>query len=134
MAGTITITEVTYTSVRKVTLEWTSDASGNADATTTKAFTGEVVRAVQLPDSGGTQPTDLYDVTVTDSDGADVLHGLGANLSNAATTQKAQKDGLGAVAASKLTLNVSNAGSGKGGKAIVYLRSFIAPVGRRNKR
>ena len=122
MAGTVTTTEITYPRIKKVTFTWTSSAGGAADATTTHTYTGEVVRAVQVPDGGGTQPTDLYDVTVTDSDGADVLHGTGANLSNAAVTNAAPKDGLGAVVNSTLTLAVTNAGNATGGVTILYLR------------
>jgi hypothetical protein len=122
MAGTVTNEEITTTSVKKITFTWTSSAGGAADGVTAQKYTGEIVRAVQVPDGGGTQPTDLYDVTVTDADGADVLHGLGANISNAAATNKATKDGLGAVVNSLLTLAVTNAGNAKGGKTILYLR------------
>lgn len=121
-AGTVTTSVISNTSVRKVTFTWTSSAGGAADATTTAVFTGEVVRVVQIPDGGGTVPTTLYDVTVTDSDGADVLHGAGANLSETAPTNKAPKDGLGAVTNSTLTLGVTNAGNAKGGKTILYIR------------
>jgi hypothetical protein len=123
MAGTVTTTEVNWARVKKVTFVWTSSAGGAADATTSQSYTGEIIRAVQIPDSGGTQPTDLYDVVVTDGDGADVLHGTGANLSNAAATNKhGAKDGLGTVVNSTLTLAVTNAGNAKGGKTIVYIR------------
>ena len=122
MAGTVTLTEITHTQIKKITFTWTSSAAGAADGATSGTYTGELVRVVQVPDGGGTQPTDLYDVEVTDADGADVLHGLGANLSNAAATNKAAKDGLGTVVNSVLTLAVTNAGNAKGGKTIVYLR------------
>ena len=122
MAGTVTLTEITHTQPKKITFTWTSSAGGAADGATSGTYSGEIIRAVQVPDSGGTQPTDLYDVVLTDADGADVLHGLGANLSNAAATNKAAKDGLGAVVNSVLTLAVTNAGNAKGGKTIVYLR------------
>jgi hypothetical protein len=122
MAGTVTKTEITYTPLKKCLFTWTSSAGGAADATSTESYTGEVVRAVHVPDAGGTQPTDLFDVVVTDSDGADVLGGTGANLSNAATTNKVAANGLGAVVNSTLTLAVTNAGSAKGGKTILFIR------------
>ena len=122
MAGTVTTTEETIGSVKKITFTWTSSAGGAADGTTTGYYTGEIVRVVQIPDSGGTQPTNLYDVTVNDDDSADVLLGLGANLVNNANTDKVTKDGLGVVANAQLTLGVTNAGAAKGGKTILYLR------------
>lgn len=123
MAGTVTTVEERIGRIHKVKFTWVSSAGGAADATTTDYYTGEIVRAVQIPDSGGTQPTDQYDVVVNDSDSADALYGLGANLSNAATTLKAEKDGLGAVANTKLTLAVTAAGNAKGGQTILYLRT-----------
>ena len=122
MAGTVTLTEQTVGLLKKVTFAWVSDAAGAADKVTTNIFSGEVVRAVHIPDSGGTQPTDLYDVDVNDADGADLLHGNAANISNAAPTETAPKDGLGALEKSKLTLAVTNAGNAKGGKTILYIR------------
>jgi hypothetical protein len=122
MAGTVTTTEILYDTVRKITFTWLSSAGGAADGATTAVLTGELVRAVQIPDSGGTQPSDAYDVTVLDSDGADVLSGLGANISQSGITTKTTIDGLGAVVASALTLHVTNAGNAKGGKTILYLR------------
>ena len=122
MAGTVTTTETTHTSVKQIKFVWTSSAGGAADATTTAAFDGRVIYAAQIPDGGGTQPTNAYDVTVTDANGVDVLKGLGADLSNAANTYKADSDGLGAVSGSTLTLAVTNAGASKGGKTILYIR------------
>ena len=122
MAGTVTVTETTYTSVKKIKWVWTSTSGGAADLVTTKAFDGLLERVAFIPDGGGTQPTDNYDITITDADGVDVLAGLGANLSNAATVVKTHANGLTAVAGSTLTLNVTNAGSAKGGIVIVYLR------------
>ena len=122
MAGTVTVTEERLGKIHKVKFVWLSSAGGAADKTTDGYYTGEIVRAVQIPDGGGTQPTDLYDCAVNDSDGADALYALGANLSNAAATLKAEKDGLGAVANTKLTLAVTNAGNAKGGQTILFLR------------
>lgn len=122
MAGTVTVSEKRFGSVKKVTFTWSSSAGGAADGATTYAYDGEILEAVQFPDGGGTQPTNLYDVVVNDADGIDVLGGLGANLSNAANTIKQFKDGLLCVAGSALTLAVTNAGDAKGGKVILYIR------------
>lgn len=122
MAGTVTVNETTHTSVKRIYWDWLSTAGGAADKVTVNAFDGLLERAVFIPDGGGTQPTDLYDVTITDPDGVDVLAGLGANLSNAATVVKTHADGLTAVSGQLLTLNVTNAGNAKGGIVILYLR------------
>lgn len=121
MAGTVTVTERTHTSVKKITWDWLSDASGNADLVTTAAYDGVIQRLVTVPDGGGTQPTDLYDLTITDGDGLDVLLGAGANRSNASTQQVASSS-LGVVAGDTLTLNISNAGNAKGGVTHLYIR------------
>lgn len=122
MAGTVTVTEYNTGSVRKVKFAWVSDAAGAADGATTRVYGGRVIYAIQIPDGGGTQPTNLYDVTVVDGDSIDVLKGLGADLSNAANTYKADSDGLGAVGGEALTLHVTNAGNAKGGKTILFIR------------
>lgn len=122
MAGTVTVSETTHTSVKRIYWDWLSTAGGAADLVTAAAYDGLLERAVFIPDGGGTQPTDLYDVTITDPDGVDVLAGLGANLSNAATVVKTHADGLTAVSGQLLTLNVTNAGNAKGGVVILYLR------------
>lgn len=121
MAGTVTVSERTHTSVRKITWAWTSDASGNADKITTVAFDGVLQMLVTVPSGGGTAPTDLYDVTVTDGDSVDVLLGAGANRA-AASTQAVAASSLGVVAGDKLTLNVSNSGNAKQGTVHLYIR------------
>lgn len=123
MAGTVTVTEARAKDwpISKVTFTWLSSAGGAADGTTTYAYTGKVVRVVNVPDAAATQPTDLYDVTILDADSADVLAGAGANVSNAAKTQTVSPVLLGAVVESLLTLGVTNAGNAKGGQTIVYI-------------
>ncbi|MEY4634800.1 MAG: hypothetical protein RJA55_598 [Acidobacteriota bacterium] len=122
MAGTVTTTENAVGTVKKVTFTWVSSAGGAADATTTNSYDGEIIAIFQIPDAGGTQPTNSYDVVVKDADNHDILLGLGADISNSANSYKAKKDGLGAVASSKLTLAVTNAGSAKGGSTILWIR------------
>lgn len=117
--GSITITYAEARTVRKVTLAWTSDASGNVSANLTKELSGNIQRVAFIPGSGGTQPTDLYDIVLLDSDGVDVLAAGGANLSNATKSQSIVDaraiDGT-------LELQVSNAGNAKTGTVALYLR------------
>lgn len=123
MAGTVTAVEQTSVgTVKRLKLTWVSSAGGAADYTTTVPFDGDLICASFIPDGGGTQPSNLYDVTLADSDGVDVLNGLGANLSNAATVNKLKSDGLLAVAGSTLVLSVTNGGNAKGGVVRLLLR------------
>ncbi len=89
-SGSVTMTksvEVTgtgvyasYTGLMVYSFGWTSDASGNVVATIND-MDGTLVRAVTIPSDGATSPTANYDVTFSDSDGIDLLSGLGANRS-----------------------------------------------------
>lgn len=105
---------------------WTSDAAGRVVARTDRALFGTIARVVTNP--GGTAPTDDYDITVTDDDGADVLAGKGSNRDTANTEQVVPLIGDGTTTqqpvavGSRLTLNITNAGNAKVGEFIVYLR------------
>jgi len=121
MAGTVTVSEETFGSVKKIQWDWLSDASGDANKATTNPYEGEILFAVFEPDSGGTQPTDQYDVVINDPDGYDVLVGVGADLSNAANVYKL-KAAMGAVKADVLNLVVSNGGNAKGGLVTLFIR------------
>jgi hypothetical protein len=120
MSGTVTSTEIAYTSVQKIKLAWTSASDGRADATTDAYFNGKLIQVTTVPD-GTAAPTDNYDVYVKDSDGVDLLQGNGENRDTANTEHIAEAS-LGAVAESKLTLLVQNAGDTKKGAVYIYLR------------
>jgi len=128
-AGSVTLTYgETRPTVRTVTLAWTSDAAGAVNGTLTKMVSGEVLRVVYVPGSGGTQPTDLYDLTLEDANGVDVLAGKGANLSNVNKTQICPLIGDGTTTNQRnavdgtLELKVTNAGNAKTGTVVVYLK------------
>lgn len=74
-------------------IDWTSNAAGAVTQTNAEAITAEVpklrgllLRVIVIPDSGGTQPDDLFDMTLLDANGIDMLAGNGANLSNSQNT------------------------------------------------
>lgn len=120
--GTVTITEVTHTSAKKVSFVWVSGSGaedGTASGTTTAAFDGDIIGLATIPSV--TAPTNLYDITVTDAGGHDVLMGAGADRATA-TTEYVAGTSLAVAAGSKLTLNVTNAGTTKGGTCILYIR------------
>ena len=119
--GTVTITELlTGRSVKKVTWAWTSTAGGDASDVTTGVCDGDLIGFATVP-SGVTAPTDDYDVTITDSDSLDVLLGAGADR-DTANTEYVNRQSIGAVSKSTLTLNVTNAGDSKLGTAILWFR------------
>lgn len=132
MAGTVTQSgeltgRIGAGLVQRRVVAWTSDASGNADGNI--GISGTLLRVAFKPDTGDSQPTNLYDVTLTDYSGIDVLNGAGANLSNAAASATVPlttgSDGvtmLPTVVSDTLTLNVTNAGNAKRGELILYFR------------
>jgi len=109
--------------VKKITFAWTANASGVATGATTYYYSGETKRIVFIPGTGTGKPSALYDVTITDDDSVDILDGDGADLSSAATVQlRPDTKDMAAIAEARLTCTVSNAGSGKTGTVIIYLR------------
>lgn len=121
MAASVTVSEETFGSVKKITWSWTSAADGTASGTTTNTYNGKLERLVVIPGSAGDQPTDNYDLVINDGDGVDVLMGVGGNCSNA-NTEQAKADALGVVANDQLTLEVTNAGNAKSVTVHLYLR------------
>lgn len=88
MAGSIAVTTSRMgEGVWRYRVDWTSDAAGAVTVSTFNLPACELLQVAYTPDSGGTQPTDLYDFTMPDPDGADALGGTGANLSNVTATK-----------------------------------------------
>lgn len=115
--------------VNRIAVSWTSDAAGVASESI--AIDGVILRVQFVPAGGGSQPTSLYDVTLLDEGGQDVLAGQGANLSNSVATSVCPgvpfKDGtttsLVPVAVAEIvTLNISGAGNTKSGSVNIYVR------------
>jgi hypothetical protein len=114
----------------KHTFDWLSDGAGIATVLSGLPVTGKIQRVVFVP-SASAVPTTLYDVTMTDENGIDVLAGHGANLSETTASSvcpgTALKDGttvgvVQTVVDGILTLNVTNAGASKAGQVILYVR------------
>jgi hypothetical protein len=119
MAGSsVTITRSKVGDVVTLKFAWVSDDSaGTASGTTTFEAAGYPMRFTTVPSGGGTAPTALYDITLTDHNSLDLLNGLGADRSATATESKVNTDGLLLFAATALTFSVSNAGNSKQGTA-----------------
>lgn len=114
--------------IRTVIASWTSDGSGDAAGTSLK-INGELLKGVTNPTDG---PTDDYDITLTDADGADLLEGCIDNLADRDTTNTETihfllSDGSAGIAAhpavnSTVTVTVAAAGSTKSGVLTLYYR------------
>ncbi len=131
MAGSITTTIAQYRDTFvKTTVTWVCDASG-AVSGNSLSLAGTLVKVSFKPDAGGTQPSDLYDMTIADEAGVDILGGQGANLSNATATSICpgvpMKDGVTTsttpgIIFGTITPSITNAGNAKGGTIIFYTR------------
>jgi hypothetical protein len=127
MAGSITTTSSKENSIVKYTMDWLSDASGDVDVDAIPMVQGEIIRVSYYPDAGGTQPSDNYDLTMTNSYGVDILTGTGSNLSQ--TTDTWVVPALSTyfpvvVEAGSYDLVIANAGNAKGGIVEVLLRKI----------
>lgn len=118
----VQISENLDASPRKITFDWTSAADGSASGVTLKEYSGQVLGFVTVP-SAVDVPTADYDIAITDEDGVDVLHGLGANRSDTATEHVGPPivADLGIVVHSTLTFTVAAAGDTKKGTAFLYV-------------
>ena len=124
MTGTVVVAETNHGGFCKIKYSWTCTSAGDASDVTTKSYNGQLMRAIF---DSAADVTAAYDVVVTDTDGYDVLNGLGANLSESTTVQKTNVDGLGCIGSSTLTMTVSAAGDAKTGVVILYLLPIDNP-------
>ena len=110
-----------YKPCATITWSFTTDASGNVTEETTATINGQISRVAFNPDNTDT-PTTLWDFTLKDEDGIDLLCGDGADRDAAdsgASEQVAPCPPCPAVK-SKLTFTVANGGNAKKGVVIVY--------------
>jgi hypothetical protein len=105
----------------KIILDWLSDASaGNGTFLLTGVWSGKIKSIMIGSDAGGTAPTNLYDLTLTNALGADVMAGGGANIAVPGTKVLAESS-VPVLVNDTLTLNLSNAGNAKGGIVWIFL-------------
>ena len=104
-------------------MTWVSGASapGNVSGITIALDPCTVKQIEIYPDGGATQPDALYDFTLLNSMGLDLLAGRGADLSNAAGTILAQTDRLFIFPGGTLAPTIAAAGNSKGGRIRIYV-------------
>lgn len=142
MAGTFTVTydegfdgEGIQRGLKKILVDWVSDASAGNVVITTRKIVGELIKLVTDP--GATAPTDNYDVVITDEEGVDVLAacvttGRAADRDTANSEQvyffvenldaSPLASSVHPVVCDALTITISNAGNSKVGQLILYYR------------
>jgi len=125
-AQIVTLTEPTANyrdllPVQMIKWDWLCTDLGVVSSQTLSKYSGLISKVNIIPDGGGTAPTTLYDITILDEGGRDILEGNGADCSATATEYLDQSDGLGNVSQSKLTLTIAAAGDAKGGIVELYL-------------
>jgi hypothetical protein len=110
----------------KVTIAWTSTAGGAVSANAFTPKRGHLMQVQFIPGSGGTQPTDLYDITLVDATSVDWLNigglsSVGANLSQTTSTIKSWNPQPYVDGTMTLDLVVANAGSAKTGTVVIWI-------------
>lgn len=123
------VSRTNRSAMQPITVTWTSTSGGTYSETIAIPAPGELVSVKFVP--GSPAPTDLYDVTITDAYGIDVLSGQGANLSTSTASEVCPgipvKDGTTTSVGPRpvwgnLTLSISNAGASKAGTIVLVVR------------
>ena len=120
---------------RPLSVAWVSDsaagtvslpiASGYASSLTYKSgvtkIIGRIGRITTVPNTGATQPSDKYTITLLDADGVDVLDGALATASGCSnSTAQNWIFSPAIVVNSDLTLTIASAGNSKTGTINLY--------------
>ena len=123
--GTVTVSRSgpSPLKVTRITLTWTSTAGGAVSGNRFTVPHGKLLQAKFVPDAGGTQPTNLYDVTLIDEDGLDYLSARGTDLSNATPLMLQWDLPVMWHTSQELDLVVANAGASKGGKVYLWIQA-----------
>ncbi len=129
MAGTVTVLEEhsdVSPRITKITWIWVADGAGvvtTPDSLTTTIFNGTVMNLCTRPHPGN-PPLNLYDITILDDNGYDVMVGAGLNRSNAVDEQTAGFTAgtmPRAIKNTHLELVIAAAGADNEGVTILYI-------------
>jgi hypothetical protein len=119
MAGTVTTTIEQNTVVTQYKMAWVSHTDGAVSANTVAVAPGKLLQLKCVPGTSTDAPSDGYDLTLLDGDGADLLGGGGANLSNAVGTHIKLYDIW--FNGGTVTPTIAAAGSGKKGTLVLIV-------------
>lgn len=118
---TITQDAVNYP-LQKIQWDWLSATGGAVSSAASGWYCGKIVKVSLASDAGDTAPTNLYDVTIEDQDGLDVLSGGGADVTAAATVYINDPTKVLWVRSNVLTLKVATAGDANGGVVTMLIQ------------
>ena len=107
---------------KRIHWDWECSSGGAVTDVSDYFYDGSLIGFTTKPGAGSDAPTAAYDITITDSQGIDLLNGLGADRSATAQEFKKQTDGLGIALHTKLTLNIAAAGDVTKGQVRVDLK------------
>ena len=123
--------------IQRVIASWTSDDAAGTASGSCRKVCGRLIKAMNAPGAAGVQPTDNYDIAVTDSDGVNVLSACLPtldNISNAAKTERyffvkntdaaPLSTSTAPLVSSALTIAVAAAGNSKQGAITLYIESL----------
>lgn len=115
--------------INQYALSWTSSAGGAVSANPFSVVPGDILRVQCVPGSGGTQPTDLYDMKLTDIYGFDIVDGQGSDLRNVVpdagdpgNMQFTTPYYFPGSTSHTLDLVIANAGNAKNGVCTLWIR------------
>lgn len=132
--GVLAVTSAEVASgITRYTLAWTSTAGGAVSGNPFSLRLGTLIQVKFVPGTGGTQPTNNYTATLVDTDGLDLLAGVGGgtNLSNVTPSLAVPYFGLAATqkysryyhdGSQVVDLVVAAAGAAKTGTVILFVR------------
>lgn len=123
--GTVSESNSNTRAMQRVKLSWITSTNGWASLSTS-GYGGELLRIRYTSGSGVSTnlPTNLYDVTLTDGEGFDILQGTGANIgSNATVNSYGYTNNFPiAIDSASYSLVVTNAGSVRNGTIELFIR------------
>jgi hypothetical protein len=108
--------------VTKITLAWTSDASGNVNTNPFAGLVGFLHQLKIVPGTGGTVPTASYGVKLVDVDTLDLLSGAGLAQSATVPLLIVFQNGLLLDGSTTLDLIITAAGNAKTGTVTLWIR------------
>lgn len=134
MAGSIVVsTSDNGSRITKYNILWTTDVTGNVDAVTFQMKAGTIISVEFIPGTGGSQPTDLYDVDAKDEHGVSIFDNgagtsIGSNLSSTLATHAIPLLGVAGITVFRrwhqggtIEVEVESAGASKSGTITIYV-------------
>lgn len=138
MAGSIVVTTTdSGAKVTKYSVVWTSDAAGAVSGNSFAMKSGTIVTVEFIPGTGGSQPSDLYDVDLEDAENIPIFDNgggtsVGSNLSNVNGSHALPMHGLSTFQLFRrwhhggdVELLVSNAGNAKSGTVNIFVSDGV---------